>query len=43
MPPQGLLVIAAALPASWQVRFIDENLRPAGRRRVTALRRGCDC
>jgi hopanoid C-2 methylase len=29
MPPQGLLVIAAALPASWQVRFIDENLRPA--------------
>lgn len=31
MPPQGLLVIAAALPASWQVRFIDENLRPAER------------
>jgi radical SAM superfamily enzyme YgiQ (UPF0313 family) len=27
MPPQGLLVIAAALPADWQVRFIDENLR----------------
>src|ERR1043166_7607217 len=31
MPPQGLLVIAAALPPSWQVRFIDENLRPAAR------------
>jgi radical SAM superfamily enzyme YgiQ (UPF0313 family) len=30
MPPQGLLVIAAALPKSWQVRFIDENIRPAG-------------
>lgn len=31
MPPQGLLVVAAALPPSWQVRFVDENLRPAGR------------
>jgi radical SAM superfamily enzyme YgiQ (UPF0313 family) len=29
MPPQGLLVIAAALPASWQVRFLDENITPA--------------
>jgi radical SAM superfamily enzyme YgiQ (UPF0313 family) len=29
MPPQGLLVLAAALPADWQVRFVDENLRPA--------------
>jgi radical SAM superfamily enzyme YgiQ (UPF0313 family) len=29
MPPQGLLVIAAAVPASWQVRFIDENLAAA--------------
>ena len=29
MPPQGLLVIAAALPASWPVRFIDENMQPA--------------
>jgi radical SAM superfamily enzyme YgiQ (UPF0313 family) len=29
MPPQGLLVIAAAAPASWQVRFIDENIAPA--------------
>jgi radical SAM superfamily enzyme YgiQ (UPF0313 family) len=26
MPPQGLLVIAAALPASWNIRFIDENM-----------------
>ena len=31
MPPQGLLVIAAAAPASWQVRFVDENIdRQAG-------------
>lgn len=29
MPPQGLLVIAAAVPPSWQVRFVDENIGPA--------------
>jgi len=29
MPPQGLLVIAAYLPAEWDVRFIDENVRRA--------------
>lgn len=29
MPPQGLLVIAAALPSTWQVRFIDENIKAA--------------
>ncbi|HEY2177645.1 MAG TPA: radical SAM protein, partial [Caulobacteraceae bacterium] len=29
MPPQGLLVIAAALPEGWEVRFVDENLRRA--------------
>jgi radical SAM superfamily enzyme YgiQ (UPF0313 family) len=29
MPPQGLLVIAAAVPPSWQVRFVDENLAAA--------------
>jgi len=29
MPPQGLLLIAAYLPASWPVRFIDENVAPA--------------
>jgi radical SAM superfamily enzyme YgiQ (UPF0313 family) len=29
MPPQGLLVIAAALPEHWEKRFVDENLRPA--------------
>jgi radical SAM superfamily enzyme YgiQ (UPF0313 family) len=29
MPPQGLLVIAAYMPAAWQVRFVDENIRPA--------------
>lgn len=26
MPPQGLLLIAAYLPAEWEVRFIDENM-----------------
>jgi radical SAM superfamily enzyme YgiQ (UPF0313 family) len=29
MPPQGLLVAAAYLPESWEVRFVDENARPA--------------
>lgn len=29
MPPQGLLLIAASLPKGWEVRFIDENIRPA--------------
>jgi radical SAM superfamily enzyme YgiQ (UPF0313 family) len=29
MPPQGILTIAAYLPANWNVRFIDENLRAA--------------
>jgi hopanoid C-2 methylase len=31
MPPQGLLLIAAYLPEHWQVRFIDENIRPAAK------------
>ena len=29
MPPQGLLVIAAYLPESWEMRFVDENARAA--------------
>ncbi|MEX2147283.1 MAG: DUF4070 domain-containing protein [Candidatus Rokuibacteriota bacterium] len=29
MPPQGLLAVAAYAPASWEVRFIDENSRRA--------------
>lgn len=29
MPPQGLLVIAASLPPSWSVRFVDENMTRA--------------
>ena len=32
MPPQGLLVVASYLPASWEVRFVDENAGPAGPR-----------
>ena len=31
MPPQGLLVIAAAAPKGWSVRFVDENVRRADR------------
>lgn len=31
MPPQGLLLIAAYLPAHWPVRFVDENISPARR------------
>jgi len=27
MPPQGLLTIAAYLPAGWDVKFVDENVR----------------
>ena len=26
MPPQGILVTAAYLPKSWEVRFVDENI-----------------
>jgi radical SAM superfamily enzyme YgiQ (UPF0313 family) len=29
MPPQGILVIAAYLPKTWNVRFVDENVGPA--------------
>jgi hopanoid C-2 methylase len=29
MPPQGILLIANYLPASWPVRFIDENMHAA--------------
>src|SRR5262252_6068281 len=29
MPPQGILVIAAYLPEQWEVRLIDENIKPA--------------
>ncbi len=29
MPPQGLLVVAAAMPEAWEVRFVDENMAPA--------------
>jgi radical SAM superfamily enzyme YgiQ (UPF0313 family) len=29
MPPQGILTVAAYLPKSWNVRFVDENMAPA--------------
>ena len=29
MPPQGILVVAAYLPERWEVRLVDENIRPA--------------
>ncbi|MGA2223106.1 MAG: DUF4070 domain-containing protein [Syntrophobacteraceae bacterium] len=29
MPPQGILLVAAMMPARWQIRFIDENIQPA--------------
>jgi radical SAM superfamily enzyme YgiQ (UPF0313 family) len=29
MPPQGLLAVAAYLPETWEVRFVDENSRAA--------------
>ncbi|MFL5269568.1 MAG: B12-binding domain-containing radical SAM protein [Stellaceae bacterium] len=29
MPPQGILVVAAYLPDRWEVRLVDENIRPA--------------
>jgi radical SAM superfamily enzyme YgiQ (UPF0313 family) len=28
MPPQGILVVAAYLPPAWEVRLVDENVRP---------------
>src|SRR3954447_20303326 len=31
MPPQGILLIAAYMPANWPVRFVDENIRPASK------------
>src|SRR3954464_15305403 len=29
MPPQGILVVASYLPERWEVRLVDENIRPA--------------
>ena len=40
MPPQGLLLIAAYLPAHWPVRFIDETFAPR-QRKISIGRRRC--
>ncbi len=32
MPPQGILVVAAYLPSDWEVRVVDENIKPATRK-----------
>ena len=29
MPPQGILLVAALLPKTWEARFVDENVRAA--------------
>ncbi len=29
IPPQGLLLVAAYLPAEWDIRFVDQNRSPA--------------
>jgi radical SAM superfamily enzyme YgiQ (UPF0313 family) len=34
MPPQGILVVAAYLPDAWEVRLVDENVRPASTREL---------
>jgi hopanoid C-2 methylase len=34
MPPQGILVVAAYLPQAWEVRLIDENVRPASEEEI---------
>jgi radical SAM superfamily enzyme YgiQ (UPF0313 family) len=28
MPPQGILLIASLLPREWEIKFVDENVRP---------------
>jgi radical SAM superfamily enzyme YgiQ (UPF0313 family) len=30
MPPLGLITVAALLPATWQLRLVDEQVRPVG-------------
>ena len=34
MPPQGILVIAAYLPAAWELRIVDENIRPTSEEEI---------
>ena len=35
MPPQGILVVAAYLPQQWEVRLVDENVRPVGEEQLS--------
>jgi radical SAM superfamily enzyme YgiQ (UPF0313 family) len=35
MPPQGILLIAALVPREWEVRFVDENIRPVTKSELT--------
>ena len=35
MPPQGILLVAAYLPQRWEVRLVDENVRPASEEELT--------
>ena len=35
MPPQGILVVAAYLPQGWEVRLVDENVRPVSDQELT--------
>ena len=35
MPPQGILVVVVYLPQRWEVRLVDENVRPVSDQELT--------